>query len=85
MAIDNKYGKVNFEKPNSIGEDEPIVIFRAQDKLLPKLLMHYYDLCERAESPKKHLNLIMSAGARVLHWQSKNTTKVPESASHDSQ
>lgn len=38
MAIDLKYGRVTLENAD-IGEDEPVVVFRARDALLPKVLM----------------------------------------------
>jgi hypothetical protein len=37
MAVDKKYGRVTLEN-GSIGEDEPVVVFRAQDVVLPRLL-----------------------------------------------
>lgn len=36
MAVDRKYGRVTLER-GTIGEDEPVVVFRAQDKMLPEL------------------------------------------------
>lgn len=37
MAVDGKYGRVTLEH-GDIGEDEQVVVFRAQDSLLPKVL-----------------------------------------------
>ncbi len=84
MAIDLKYGQVTTER-GSIGEDEPVVVFRAQDILLPKLLTMYYSLCKEAGSPEKHLELIEESQYRVVVWQGDtdfHQTKVPESASY---
>lgn len=58
MAYDRKYGKVTTEFGN-IGEDEPVVVFRAQDVLLPKVLAYYHLFCMKIGSPRFHLNLIM--------------------------
>lgn len=78
MGIDSKYGRVSTER-GTIGTDEPVVVFRAQDELLPLLLMDYYNLCEEAGSPKHHLSAILDALTAVHTWQKDNTTKVPSS------
>lgn len=43
MAVSTKYGKVDI--PN-IGEDEPVFILRAQDKLAEKSIEDYKSLAE---------------------------------------
>jgi hypothetical protein len=78
MGQDPKYGKVTLEH-GSIGEDEPVVVFRAKDKLLPALLSIYLELCALAGSPSRHLALIGEAQAIVEAWQAENITKVPDS------
>jgi hypothetical protein len=76
--VDNKYGKVIV--PNStIGEDEPVVVFRAQDKLLPDLLKVYRIMCKLAGSPERHLDLIHDSAEKIRAWQAENFTKTPES------
>lgn len=79
MGIDGKYGRVTTER-GTIGEDEPVVVFRAQDRLLPKLLKIYKIMCELAGSPQRHLDLIHESAMTVKAWQEKNFTKTPESA-----
>lgn len=78
MAIDRKYGKVTLEH-GFIGEDEPVVVFRAKDKLLPKVLAYYRLFCWKAGSPTRHLELIDEAIETVETWQEQNSTKVPDS------
>jgi hypothetical protein len=78
MAIDGKYGRVTMEHGN-IGEDEPVIVFRAQDKLLPNVLGFYYDLCNSSGSPKHHLNRIQQTSDEVVAWQSTHPTKIPTS------
>jgi hypothetical protein len=78
MAIDNKYGRVTLQH-GDIGPDEPVVVFRAKDKLLPKVLMYYHLFCMKAGSPKRHLDLIFDTLAKVEQWQKENVTKVPDS------
>jgi hypothetical protein len=80
MAVDRKYGHVTTEH-GTIGEDEPVVVFRAQDKLLPKLLNIYRFLCELAGSPEHHLVAIDDAATYVKAWQLVNGSKVPTSDS----
>jgi hypothetical protein len=81
MAIDQKYGRVTVEH-GSIGADEPVVVFRAQDRLLPKLLKVYRILCEEAWSPSQHLEDLDAAASAVKDWQATNPTKTPDPRSH---
>lgn len=83
MAIDGKYGKITFEIPNSIGEGEPVVVFRAQDHFLSNVLSYYARLCEGGGSPQRHIDLIMKTRRNVLAWQVGNPTKIPESAGYE--
>lgn len=78
MARDPKYGKVTLEHGN-IGEDEIVIVFRARDRLLPKLLAYYHLFCVKAGSPRRHLNIILNARDAVIEWQKSNLTKVPDS------
>lgn len=80
MAYDRKYGRVTLESGN-IGEDEPVVVFRAQDKLLPKVLAYYHLFCIKENSPRRHLDIILNTKETVEAWQQKNKTKVPTSES----
>jgi hypothetical protein len=81
MPIDNKYGRVTTEF-GSIGEDEPVVVFRATDRLLPKLLQIYKIMCELAGSPQHHLDLIHQSAVKVKTWQALNPTRTPASAEY---
>lgn len=82
MGFDGKYGRVTTEF-GDIPDSEPVLVFRAQDKLLPDVLLRYYDLAISAGSPLKHLELIEDSRERVLAWQRENFTKVPTSERHD--
>lgn len=75
---DAKYGRVTLER-GTIPDDEPVVVFRAQDKLLPKLLDIYRFLCEIAGSPERHLDLIRNSAANIRAWQAVNFTQTPQS------
>lgn len=80
MAYDAKYGRVTLER-GTIGENEPVVVFRAQDALLPKVLMYYHLFCLKAGSPPRHLAVILGALSNVQAWQKTNATKMPSSDS----
>jgi hypothetical protein len=80
MAYDRKYGRINLEFGN-IGENEPVVVFRAQDKLLPKVLAYYHLFCLKEGSPRRHLDIILNTKETVEQWQNTNRTKVPSSES----
>lgn len=81
MAIDRKYGQVTTEF-GTIGDDEPVVVFRAQDRLLPKLLKVYRYFCELAGSPEHHLRAIDDAATYVKAWQQANRFRVKTPTSH---
>jgi hypothetical protein len=78
MAIDRKYGRVTLEHGN-IGEDEPVIVFRAKDALLPKVLSYYALFCLKAGSPRRHLTLILDSIDQVKEWQKTNGSKTPDS------
>lgn len=78
MAIDGKYGRVTLEH-STIGDDEPVVVMRAQDALMVDVLIFYKELCRRKHSPDRHLRLIEKTIATVRAWQKSNPTKIPES------
>jgi len=78
MAIDRKYGRVTLEN-GSISDDEPVVVFRAQDALLPDLLTVYAEMCRNAGSPQRHLDGIAIARDDVVEWQETHQTQVPQS------
>lgn len=80
MAQDLKYGKVTLEH-GDIGEDEPVIVFRAKDALLPKVLAYYHLFCLKAGSPKRHLDIIYDAREKILDWQDRNAVKRPDSES----
>jgi hypothetical protein len=76
MAIDRKYGRVEIER-GSIADDEPVVVFRAQDATLPRLLHFYEGLCISAGSPESHVHLIVEDLRAVQNWQLMHGIQVP--------
>ena len=80
MAYDRKYGRIILQHGN-VGDDEPVVVFRAQDKLLPKLLSYYHLFCLKAGSPRRHLDIILNTKEVIEKWQSENKTQIPNSES----
>lgn len=78
MAIDAKYGKVTLEH-GTVGDDEPVVVFRAKDVLLPKVLAYYVLFCLKAGSPRRHIDIILASRDKVVDWQKRNATRVPNS------
>lgn len=83
MPFDNKYGRVTLENQRNIADDEPVIVFRAQDRLLPKLLKVYRYFCELAGSPENHLAAIDDTAATIKAWQAEHQTKVPTSTGYD--
>lgn len=78
MARDTKYGRVTCER-GTIGDDEPVIVFRAQDATLPALLDAYHSICVNAGSPAEHLEFIERDKAAVVAWQEEHATQIPQS------
>lgn len=70
-------GRVTTER-GDIGDDEPVVLFRGQDQLLPDLLRKYLLDCIDAGSPIGHLKKIREVLSQIEEWQAVNRTKVPD-------
>ncbi len=75
MAKDLKYGNVTMEH-GSVGEDEPVFTFRAQDILLPKVLEFYLGLALAAGSPAHHCDAICASQEAVEKWQKEHADQV---------
>lgn len=82
MGYDRKYGKVTTEH-GDIGDDEPVVVFRARDITLPNLLCFYAYLCMKAGSPTRHLAIVSNSRKAIVDWQ-RNTGKVRVPSSESS-
>lgn len=77
MGRDSKYGYVITEF-GTIPADEPVVVFRAQDRLVHYVLDSYDALCRAAGASEDHLSDIAEALDAVIEWQSQNLTKTPD-------
>ena len=80
MGYDRKYGKVTTEF-GTIGEDEPVVVFRAQDKLLVDVMAYYMMRCAKAGSPTRHIKIALNTLETIKNWQMRFGYKVPASES----
>lgn len=56
--------------------DEPVFVFRAQDRILPKVLDHYASECADEGTRLEHLESIARQRERVVAWQTANRTLV---------
>jgi hypothetical protein len=83
MAMDAKYGKVTTEF-GTIGEDEPVIVFRARDKHLPAVLEYYLGLCVEERSPVHHTDLIAATWSTIEEWQEAHPdqVRIPNSDSY---
>ena len=61
-----------------IPDDEPVLLFRAKDALLPKLLEHYLELCMEAGSPEEHLSDLREQIDLIRDWQGAHSAKTPD-------
>jgi hypothetical protein len=80
MGYDVKYGTVTTEHGN-IPVDEPVVVFRARDCLVPTLLAYYAALCRDVGSPERHLQLVGKSAELIEQWQAQHPEqlRIPDS------
>lgn len=79
VQIDSKYktsGNITKMDGTPVDENEPLILFRAQDKLVPELLEKYEELCRAAGSPEEHLNTLREKIDKIKKWQADNPDKV---------
>lgn len=77
--IDGKYktdGDIFKLDGTLIPADEPLILFRGKDKLLPQLLEKYNELCEEGGSPQEQINQIKQQINVIKAWQANNIAKV---------
>jgi hypothetical protein len=77
MGFDLKYGRVTTER-GSIGWDEPVIIFRAQDRFMLKVLKFYRWLIEIGTGSTIMLDLLDRQANNVKAWQVTHDTKIPD-------
>lgn len=76
------YDSIQDPRPNGIGEDEPVMLFRAKDALAPLVLDAYADLVQaRMDDPELALNVRRHAD-RMRAWQDANGKKFPDVMPH---
>lgn len=84
MAFDLKYGHVSVEnQPGSrLGDDEPVIVFRAQDTLLLPLLARYENLYSNTQpdgfkpEDSEFVQGVRQVCAAVAEWQAQYRDKV---------
>lgn len=77
--IDGKYqtsGDITKLDGTPIPLDEPLILFRGKDKLLPQLLEKYAALCQEAGSPEQQLTLLRKRIDEINDWQTNHQDKV---------
>lgn len=75
MGYDGKYGKIITEF-GEIPDDEPVMLFRGRDPLLPALIEAYYELCVEAGSPERHMAIVEETVPRIRAWQAVHPDRV---------
>jgi hypothetical protein len=81
MAQDMKYGHVTLEN-GTVPDIEPVIVFRAQDALLPELMAEYIKLCIRHGSPRHHIDLCVTRLEQIRDWQKNHRVQIPRSDSY---
>ena len=77
--IDTKYhtdGNIFKADGTPLPLDEPLMVFRGQDSLLPTLLDYYLQLCKEAGSPPNHLAQMEQYVEGLRNWQASHVDRV---------
>lgn len=77
--IDGKYktdGVITKIDGTPLPDDEPLILFRGQDKLLPELLKHYNQLCVQAGSPPTQTQAVEERIKAIEQWQAEHPERV---------
>lgn len=61
-----------------IGEDEPVMLFRARDVLAPAILAKYAELLRFHHAPPAMIDTVLAHEARMRQWQRANGCKLPD-------
>ena len=77
--IDGKYktdGNITKMDGTPIPDDEPLILFRAKDKLLPQVIENYKRLCQAAGCQPQQVESLGPLVQQVKDWQTANAGKV---------
>lgn len=80
--IDPKYqtsGTITKKDGTPIPEDEPLILFRSQDRLLPQMLDYYVGLREKAGSSAAGIQALQKHIDAIKKWQAAHPerTRIP--------
>jgi hypothetical protein len=68
MGVDSKYGMVTTAH-GDIPEDEPVIVFRGRDAMVPSMLDYYLAQCQAHGSPQRHIDLVTHSKEKIEAWQ----------------
>lgn len=77
--IDGKYrtdGDITKNDGTPVPEDEPLMLFRGKDRLLPDLIDQYAEMCANAGSPEEHVQTLKEKAESVREWQNNHPDSV---------
>jgi len=77
--IDGKYktdGSIMKNDGTLLDANEPLMLFRGQDKLLPELLEYYNQLCAQSGSPQAQIQAIQERLGAIKKWQADHPERV---------
>jgi hypothetical protein len=59
-----------------IPHDEPLILFRGRDRLVPQMLEYYLKLRQQITDPKQNLDYLKNDFETIADWQKANPGKV---------
>jgi hypothetical protein len=79
--IDTKYrveGSIHKYDGTLVPDDEPLFLFRAQDKLTPKVLAYYRSLRVEMGDTDELLTRMDEQIDKIVQWQKSHYTQMPQ-------
>lgn len=59
-------------------DDEPVFVFRAQDKFMAEVLVRYADMCHLGGASEAYVQAIWNHKGLVSAWQADHQIKIPD-------
>ena len=78
MRSDGKFTVEQLPGHDPLHPDEPIIVFRGRDVVLPGLLRLYADTCETLGSPEQHVTSARTKMDEVMAFQNEHGFKIPD-------
>jgi hypothetical protein len=72
------YDAIQDPRPSPIAADEPVMLFRAKDTLMPGLLVKYAEMLRLVGADPVMISTVLAHEAAARKWQRQHGCKIPD-------